>query len=135
MVGDQLRRGAAGVAGEIGWMPVPGAPVGDGILDRSRGGLSAAFQAMVGGRAARELAETYEITVGDVSEAVAATTSTAGTAFLDELAVRVQRAIPNVCLARPCVKPSGIAGRPVLRGALHTALGRAREQVFAGGRW
>jgi ROK family len=36
MVGDQLLRGTAGAAGELGAMPVPGSDLGSGGFDRSR---------------------------------------------------------------------------------------------------
>jgi predicted NBD/HSP70 family sugar kinase len=167
MIGDQLLRGAAGKAGEIGWMPVPGAPVGDGILDRSRGGIGAAFQTLVGWRAVQELADTHNISFGTIKETMEAATANAdgatfldelahrialgvasictvldpelivlgsdvGTAGGDELADRVQQAIPNMCLAKPQVKPSTIPDKPVLHGALHTALDRARQRLFTG---
>src|SRR5206468_1284047 len=79
MVGDQLLRGTAGAAGELGWMPVPGAPVSDGGFDRGRHEVGAAFQALVGWRAVQELAQRHQIAGENAAQSVAAAAgSTAG---------------------------------------------------------
>lgn len=72
MVGDQLLRGTAGAAGELGWMPVPGAAVSDGGFDPGRHEVGAAFQALVGWRAVRELAGRHGIAAESAALSVAA---------------------------------------------------------------
>ncbi|GAA3673447.1 ROK family transcriptional regulator [Nonomuraea antimicrobica] len=103
MVGDQLLRGTAGAAGELGWMPVPGAAVSDGGFDRSRHEVGAAFQALVGWRAVQELAKRHQIAAEDAAQSVAAAAgnaaagSVAGAAFLDELARRIALGVASIC--------------------------------------
>ncbi|MEU6718944.1 ROK family transcriptional regulator [Nonomuraea sp. NPDC046802] len=90
IVGDQLLRGTAGAAGELGWMPVPGAAVSDGGFDRNRHEVGSAFQALVGWRAVQEMAKRHRIAAEDAAQSVAAAAgSTEGAAFLDELARRI----------------------------------------------
>ncbi|MEU6738406.1 ROK family transcriptional regulator [Streptosporangium sandarakinum] len=47
------------------------------------------------------------------------------------LAARVEEAVARICPSRPRVVVSRVEGNPVLRGALVSALGQAREQVFS----
>ncbi|WP_345457981.1 ROK family transcriptional regulator [Actinoallomurus oryzae] len=167
MVGDQLLRGTAGAAGELGAMPVPGSAVSNGGFDRSRYETAAAFQALVGSQAVQELAARHRIATENAAQSVAtAVRSTTGAAFLDELARRialgvasictvldpelvvlgshvasaggdelagrVQRAVADMCLARPRVEASTVPDRPVVRGALLVAVEHARERVLFG---
>ncbi|MEV4017712.1 ROK family protein [Nonomuraea angiospora] len=125
MVGDQLLRGTVGAAGELGWMPVPGADVSDGGFDRSRHEVGAAFQSLVGWRAVQELAEKHGVAAEDAARSVAgaaesvsgpagsvataagsaaraagsatAAGSVAGVAFLDELARRIALGVASIC--------------------------------------
>ncbi|MCC5580948.1 ROK family transcriptional regulator [Microtetraspora sp. AC03309] len=98
MVGDQLLRGAAGAAGELGWLPVPGAAVSDGGFDRSRHEVGAAFQSLVGWRAVQELAVRYQIAGENAAQSVAAAAGSAqGAAFLDELARRIALGVASIC--------------------------------------
>jgi predicted NBD/HSP70 family sugar kinase len=98
MVGDQLLRGVAGAAGELGAMPVPGSTVGNGDFDRSRYEVAAAFQALVGSQAVQELAETHQIAAENAARSVAAAVgSAAGTGFLDELARRIALGVASIC--------------------------------------
>ncbi|MET8006584.1 ROK family transcriptional regulator [Nonomuraea glycinis] len=98
MVGDQLLRGAAGAAGELGWMPVPGAAVSDGGFDRSRHEVGAAFQSLVGWRAVQELADSHHVAAENAAQSVAAAAGSArGAAFLDELARRVALGVASIC--------------------------------------
>ncbi|RAY12014.1 ROK family transcriptional regulator [Actinomadura craniellae] len=55
-----------------------------------------------------------------------------GRAGGDPLAERIERAVGRICPTRPQVAISTVDGNPVLRGALHAALERAREEVFSG---
>ncbi|GLW13234.1 hypothetical protein Misp01_83620 [Microtetraspora sp. NBRC 13810] len=103
MVGDQLLRGTMGAAGELGWMPVPGAVVSDGGFDRSRHEVGAAFQSLVGWRAVQELAKRHQIVADDAAQSVAAAAGDAaagsmtGAAFLDELARRIALGVASIC--------------------------------------
>ncbi|MEU6719605.1 ROK family protein [Nonomuraea sp. NPDC046802] len=103
MVGDQLLRGTVGAAGELGWMPVPGAVVSDGGFDRTRHEVGAAFQSLVGWRAVQELARKHEIVADDAAQSVAAAAGEAaagsmmGAAFLDELARRIALGVASIC--------------------------------------
>ncbi len=47
------------------------------------------------------------------------------------LATRVESEVGRLCPTRPQVVVTGVDGNPVLRGALHSALERAREDVFS----
>ncbi|MQA95096.1 MAG: ROK family protein [Streptosporangiales bacterium] len=92
MMGGRLLRGATGGAGEIGWLPVPGAGVPEDVSypPRDPVGLDTGFQALVGARAVGELAGRYGFGsrgAEAVRRAVAAGED--GHAFLDELAGRI----------------------------------------------
>ncbi|PZG28437.1 sugar kinase [Spongiactinospora gelatinilytica] len=137
MVGDQLLRGATGTAGELGWMPVPGAPVSDGVVDRARGGVGAAFQTLVGWQAVQELAGEHGLRADHVRDSVAAAVaSPAGAPFLDELARRIALGVASICTV---LDPElvvlgsdvGSTGGPALAGRVERAvagmcLGRPR---------
>ena len=98
MVGDQLLRGTAGAAGELGLMPVAGSTVSNGSFDRGRYEVAAAFQALVGEQAVQELAESHQIAAENAAQSVAAAVGgAAGTAFLDELARRIALGVASIC--------------------------------------
>ena len=115
VLGGQVRRGAGGAAGEIGWMPVHGAPLPAGIEHPSKAGL----QALVGGLAVLSLAAEYSVPGATAAAAVAnavaglareaddaspveagspRTSREASEAFIDELAHRVAIGIAAVCV-------------------------------------
>jgi predicted NBD/HSP70 family sugar kinase len=166
----QVRRGVGGAAGEIGWMPVHGAPLPAGNEHPSKAGL----QALAGGFAVQALAAEHGFAAASAPESVelarAALSGTepgvAGRAavFFDELAHRVSigvaavcvvldpglvvlggtvgkaggadladrvaAEIPRLCLARPAVAPTTVAGEPVLLGAMQAALAQARAGLL-----
>ncbi|HEY6310607.1 MAG TPA: ROK family transcriptional regulator [Streptosporangiaceae bacterium] len=97
-LGGQLQRGTAGAAGEIGYLPVHGAPLHTDIRHPASGG----FQWLAGGAAVRALAADHGFTAptaGDaVRAAVAEAGSTASAGFLDELAHRVAVGVASVCV-------------------------------------
>src|SRR5580692_635880 len=122
VINGQVRRGVGGAAGEIGWMPVHGAPLPAGNEHPSKSGL----QAIAGGLAVQTLAAEYgftgataadvvtaartalararssasaEMPVGEVAggEMTAADGSRAA-AFFDELAHRVSIGVAAVCV-------------------------------------
>ncbi len=108
ILGGRLHRGTAGAAGEIGYLPVHGAPLHTDIRHPASGG----FQSLAGGSAVRELAAKHGFAAHTPAEAVRAALSgaeTAGTAgnagnagnaeaFLGELAHRVAVGVAAVCV-------------------------------------
>ena len=104
MLGGRLHRGTTGAAGEIGYLPVHGAPLHTDIRHPASGG----FQSLAGGSAVRDLAAQHGFAAPTPAEAVraaldAATGGAGGTeerseAFLGELAHRVAVGIASVCV-------------------------------------
>jgi predicted NBD/HSP70 family sugar kinase len=103
ILGGQLHRGTAGAAGEIGYLPVHGAPLHTDIRHPASGG----FQSLAGGSAVRELAAGHGFAAQTPAEAVRAAVTSAdrsdGTnepagAFLGELAHRVAVGVASVCV-------------------------------------
>jgi predicted NBD/HSP70 family sugar kinase len=157
MLGGRLYRGITGGAGEIGWLPVPGEPLPDDVNHPNSG----SFQRLVNHDALSGLAAQHGVTGAGVPDlirnghegyldAVAARLAVGvaavavvldpglivlsgdiGRAGGARLAAKVQDAVARVCPTRPAVVTSGVAGNPVLRGALVAALEQAREQVFS----
>ncbi|MFJ9411088.1 ROK family transcriptional regulator [Streptomyces sp. NPDC101393] len=160
VLGGQLLRGATGGAGEIGYMPLPGAPLargGDRSAARPDGG--GGFQRLIGSPSVVELAQEYghpEVTT--VAEALRidavraevarrmATGLAAVVAVVDPqlvvlsgevaqaggeaLRVLVEEEFTGLALPRPELRISDIGGNPILIGALRTALAEARDAVF-----
>ena len=102
VLGGRLHRGVTGAAGEIGWLPVPGAPVTGDVMYPAGGGL----QWLAGAEAVTALAAEAgfgALTPGEsVRAAVAAAGSAGGAALaagrlLDELARRVALGVVAVC--------------------------------------
>ncbi|MFI6872863.1 ROK family protein [Streptomyces sp. NPDC050400] len=155
VLGGVLLRGATGGAGEIGYMPLPGAPLargGDSVHARTDAG--GGFQSIVAAPAVRQLAGG----VRDLTEALAdekvldevarrlATGLAAVVAVVDpELVVlsgqvaqaggdalreRVEEELTGLALPRPQLRISELHGDPILTGALRTALTQARDTVF-----
>ncbi len=160
VLGGQLLRGATGGAGEIGYMPLPGAPLARGG-DRSaaRPDAGGGFQRLVGSPSVIELAREYgNPEVRTVEEALAhdavraevarrmATGLAAVVAVVDPRLVvlsgevaqaggeamraLVEEEFTGLALPRPELRISDIAGNPILIGALRTALTEARDAVF-----
>jgi len=102
VINGQVRRGVGGAAGEIGWMPVHGAPLPAGNEHPSKAGL----QAIVGGLAVQTLAAEYGFAGAAAADAVALAAADAagggggspGAAFLDELAHRVSIGVAAICV-------------------------------------
>jgi predicted NBD/HSP70 family sugar kinase len=100
VLGGRLHRGAAGAAGEIGYLPVPGAPVARDSRTRRSGGLTGSFQHTVSPETIRELARAQGFT-GATAEAVLRAVVAAGPAgepVLDELARRVAIGVAATCV-------------------------------------
>ncbi len=112
ILGGQLHRGTAGAAGEIGYLPVHGAPLHTDIRHPASGG----FQSLAGGSAVRELAAKYGFAAQTPARAVQAALASAtdrvgganpadpanpvggAEAFLNELAHRVAVGVASVCV-------------------------------------
>ena len=102
ILGGQLHRGTAGAAGEIGYLPVHGAPLHTDIRHPASGG----FQSLAGGSAVRELAAKYGFAAQASAEAVQAALAaredarqaSVAEAFLGELAHRVAVGVASVCV-------------------------------------
>lgn len=119
VLGGELHRGATGAAGEIGFMPVPGAPVARDPSRRTRGeskvtGLGGGFHQLAGLEAIRAMAREhgFEGPGGDgIRAAVAA--GTAGGPVLDELARRLALGVASTCLVLdpPLVVLAGEVGQ------------------------
>ncbi|WP_037838734.1 ROK family transcriptional regulator [Streptomyces sp. NRRL S-337] len=160
VLGGRLLRGATGGAGEIGYMPLPGAPLSRGG-DRSaaRPDAGGGFQRLVGSPSVIELAHAYGAPeVRTVAEALArddvrqevarrlATGLAAVVAVVDPRLVVLSGEVPQaggealralvegefdgLALPRPELRLSDIDGNPILIGALRTALAEARDAVF-----
>ena len=112
VLGGRLHRGATGAAGEIGYLPVHGAPLHTDIRHPASGG----FQSLAGGSAVRDLAARHGFAAPTPAEAVRAALGAAGDegvrdgkngkgdmsaegeAFLGELAHRVAVGVASVCV-------------------------------------
>jgi predicted NBD/HSP70 family sugar kinase len=97
VLGGRLHRGTTGAAGEIGYLPVHGAPLHTDIRHPASGG----FQSLAGGSAVRELAARHGFAAPTPAEAVQAALAAAGEggeAFLGELAHRVAVGVASVCV-------------------------------------
>jgi predicted NBD/HSP70 family sugar kinase len=118
ILGGRLHRGTAGAAGEIGYLPVHGAPLHTDLRHPASGG----FQSLAGGNVVRELAAGHGFTAPTPAEAVCAAVSAASygdashgdashgdashgggssdraEAFLSELAHRVAVGVASVCV-------------------------------------
>jgi predicted NBD/HSP70 family sugar kinase len=73
-LGGKLHRGAAGAAGEIGYLPVPGAPLQKDVRHPADGGL----QRLVGASVVRMLAGVFGFAAPTAAEAVRAAVRAAG---------------------------------------------------------
>ena len=101
VIDGRVRRGVGGAAGEIGWMPVHGAPLPAGNEHPGKAGL----QALAGGLAVHTLAAEHGFGGVTPADAVAAAVAElardphapAAKAFLDDLARRVAIGVAAVC--------------------------------------
>lgn len=155
-----LLRGATGGAGEIGYMPLPGAPLargGDRSAAQPDGG--GGFQSLVGAPSVVELAHRHgaghvrtveeALRVDSVRTEVAGRLATGLAAVVavvdpqlvvlsgsvahaggEELRALVKEEFTGLTLPRPELRISHLEGNPILTGALRTALAAARDIVF-----
>jgi predicted NBD/HSP70 family sugar kinase len=101
VINGQVRRGVGGAAGEIGWMPVHGAPLPAGNEHPSKAGL----QALAGGLAVQTLAAEHGFDSATPADAITAaladlarTPRGEGAAFMDEFAHRVSIGVAAICV-------------------------------------
>jgi predicted NBD/HSP70 family sugar kinase len=98
ILGGKVHRGTGGAAGEIGYLPVYGAPLHTDIRQVDGGG----FQSLAGGNAVRALAAKHGFAAPAAAEAVQAALSGGpdgpGALFLAELAHRVAVGVASVCV-------------------------------------
>ena len=129
VLGGKMHRGHSGGAGEIGYLPVPGAPLPDDARQRSHRGLTGSFQRTVSAEAVRDLAGTAGFTAagGAAALADAVAAGTRGEPVLDELARRVALGVVAVCVV---LDPSLVVLAGEVGGAGGAALAsRVQEQV------
>ncbi|MFD0899896.1 ROK family transcriptional regulator [Actinomadura sediminis] len=143
MLGGRLIRGRSGGAGEIGYLPVPGAPLPLGAARRPRDegvtesttwgipALAGGYGSLVGADAVRALAHAHGLTEPTAVECVraAAADEDRGGAFLDELADRISYGVTsvNIVLDPGLVVLSGHlghAGGAPLAARIERAVGR-----------
>ncbi|TQN31027.1 putative NBD/HSP70 family sugar kinase [Haloactinospora alba] len=110
MLGDRIHPGNSGGAGEIGYLPVPGAPLPDDVglpggyqsLHTAYGkpSLTHGFQALVGAQEIVCLGATHGFPAERAADVIAAanTGGAQGEAFLEELARRIARGVASVCV-------------------------------------
>lgn len=155
VLGGTLLRGATGGAGEIGYMPLPGAPLAHGGPEATRGpDGGGGFQSLVSAPVVRELADngaTLSQALGDdtivaevarrLATGIAAVVAVVDPELVvlsgsvaqaggDKLRVRVEEELTGLALPRPQIRISELDGDPILTGALRSALTQARDQVF-----
>jgi predicted NBD/HSP70 family sugar kinase len=144
-LGGKVHRGAAGAAGEIGYLPVPGAPLQEDVRHPANGGL----QSLVGASVVRTLAGVFGFAAPTAEEAVRAAVRAAGDhgaaasgngaaasgtvaraqEFLGELARRVAIGVTSVSVV---LDPGlvvlggdvGLAGGPALAGRVAAEVAR-----------
>jgi predicted NBD/HSP70 family sugar kinase len=94
VLGGRLHRGATGAAGEIGYLPVPGAPVPRDVSRRAKG----SFQQLIGAEAVRAVAREHGFKAATGAEAVRAAIAagTPGGPVLDEIARRLALGVAAV---------------------------------------
>ncbi|MBO8184207.1 ROK family transcriptional regulator [Streptomyces spirodelae] len=154
VVNGTLLRGATGGAGEIGYMPLPGAPPargGPGAYAASNAG--GGFQSLVsapavcrlaGGKpladaladpsvreeTARRLADGIAAVVAVVDPQLVVLSGAVPRSGGEELRTLVERELTGLALPRPLLRLSELEDDPILSGALLSALAQARDDVF-----
>lgn len=128
MLGGRLHRGLSGGAGEIGYLPVPGVPLPEGVTESITWGqpaLAGGFASLISTDAILELARSYGCVENTAAECVqlAAEEAASGHSldgqssgrlgFLDELATRISYGVAavNIVLDPGLVVLSGELGR------------------------
>ncbi|MDX3530993.1 ROK family transcriptional regulator [Streptomyces sp. ID05-39B] len=170
VLGGRLHRGWTGGAGEVGFLPVPGAPLVRQVTRANSGG----YQELAGSQAVPKLARELGVTgipAGPYAESAAALVARAAaeedgplrellgtyatrlatglaslvsvldpelvvlsgaslTAGGEVLRALVQAELEELAASRPKLVVGEVTERPVLRGALESALAATRDEVF-----
>ncbi|MFF8189621.1 ROK family transcriptional regulator [Streptomyces bobili] len=170
VLGGRLHRGWTGGAGEVGFLPVPGAPLVRQVTRANSGG----YQELAGSQAVPKLARELGVTgipAGPYAETAAALVARAAaeddgplrellgtyatrlatglaslvsvldpelvvlsgaslTAGGEVLRALVQAELEELAASRPKLVVGEVTERPVLRGALESALAATRDEVF-----
>jgi predicted NBD/HSP70 family sugar kinase len=131
VLGGRLHRGATGVAGEIGYLYVPGGIPPDPNRTGSPRAVTPSFQQTISERAVRALAREHGIRAATARDAVTAAVAAGakGVPVLDELARRVALGVVALCvvLDPPLVVIAGDvggAGGEVLADKVRDAVSR-----------
>ncbi|MDX6743441.1 ROK family transcriptional regulator [Actinocorallia sp. A-T 12471] len=146
MMGDRLHRGVSGGAGEIGYLPVPGAALPEGVTESVTYGqpaLAGGFGSLVGADAVVALAAEHGIAGKSALEAVAeaaAVDSGPAADFLDALATRLALGVAavNIVLDLGLVVVTGAlgaaGGAPLARRVEHATarISPTRPRVVPG---
>lgn len=111
VLGGRLHHGSTGAAGEIGYLPVPGAPIPRDTSRRAK----PAFGRLAGAESIRAIGREHGFrgqTAGDVVRTAVAA-GTAGGPFLDEVARRLALGVASTCvvLDPPLVVLTGEVGQ------------------------
>jgi predicted NBD/HSP70 family sugar kinase len=98
VIGGQLHQGSTGAAGEIGYLPVPGADVPRNAS--KRGVVKGAFQALAAADAVKAIGKKHGFRGADAADVVRAAVAAgpAGEAVLDDLAGRLALGVAAVCV-------------------------------------
>jgi predicted NBD/HSP70 family sugar kinase len=98
VIAGRLHQGSTGAAGEIGYLPVPGADVPRNAS--KRGVVKGAFQALAGADAVKAIGKKHGFRGADAADVVRAAVAagTAGEPVLDELARRLALGVAAVCV-------------------------------------
>ena len=111
MLNGRLHHGSSGAAGEIGYLPVPGAPIPRDVSRRAK----PAFQQVAGADVVRVVAREHGFRAASAADAVRAAVAagTAGGPVLDELARRLALGVASTCvvLDPPLVVLAGEIGQ------------------------
>jgi predicted NBD/HSP70 family sugar kinase len=123
VIGGNLHRGTTGAAGEVGYLPVPGAPLPTDARTRNPRGVTGSFQRTVSAETVRTLARARGFRAPTAAEALAAVihSGVRGEPVLAELARRVALGVAAVCVV---LDPA----RVVLAGEVGRAGGTALAQ-------
>jgi predicted NBD/HSP70 family sugar kinase len=102
MIDGRLHHGSTGAAGEIGWLPVPGAEVPRDVSrsNVSRRGVQGAFQALAGAEAAKAIGRKHGFRGAEAADVIRAAVAAgeAGAPVLDELAGRLALGVAATCV-------------------------------------
>lgn len=134
MIDNRLHRGVSGGAGEIGYLPVPDAPLPEKDTESMSWGMPAlggGLGALVGADAVRDLARGHGFTEPTATECVraAAEAGERGAALLDEVAIRLAYGVASVSIVLDpglvvISGPLGQAGGHQLARRIEEAVGR-----------